>query len=453
MKTAVKSLIEFVLSLRQFVVEDIWRLDFRRLSPVKALFLRHTRIALIVAKRFVHDRLLVRAAALVYATLLSIVPLLAVMFSLLKAFGYHNELGTSLTRLLAPLGEQAVQKIVPPVINFVENANLTALGAVGFLIFLLSSISIINNMERSFNDVWRVQKSRSLHRRIGEYLSVLVLGPALAFVVIAATTSLQNYSLLRAIRKIPVVEFFTTNLGPFLASWVVFYFLLVFIPNTKVRIRSALYGALIAGTLWQLMNFVFARFIVISYQSGTKAALYASFAFFPLFLVWMYFSWTAVLLGAEITHVHQNLKKTTWEEQAKPVSRRLEESIAIKLMLSISQKFRKNEKAPTQSELAETLHIPEYAANSVLHRLLELGLVNVIGQEKARYAPAKSLDTLNLREILEKLYSYGSADSQEERDDAISRLAGEIQAECDKAWKKAFADTSIRDLLERIDKG
>jgi membrane protein len=453
MKAAVKSLIEFISSLRQFVVEDIWRLDFRRLSPIKAFFLRHARIVLIVAKRFIQDRLLVRAAALVYATLMSIVPLLAVMFSLLKGFGYHNELEPFLSRLLAPLGEQAVQKIVPPIVNFVGNADVTALGAVGFMIFLLSSISIINNMERSFNDVWRVQKSRSLHRRIGEYLSVLILGPALALVVIAATTSLQNYALMRTIREIPVIEIFANSISPFLASWIVFYFLLVFIPNTKVKIRSALYGALIAGTLWQLMNSVFARFIVISYQSGTKGALYASFAVFPLFLVWVYFSWAVVLLGAEFTHVHQNLRQTTWEEQAKPISRRMEESIAIKIMLLISQKFHKNEKAPTQSDLSESLQIPGYAVDHVLSRLLELELVNVIDQEEVRYAPAKSLDTLSLREIMEKLRTYGTAESKADKDDAISRLVDEIQDKYDKALKKAFADTSIRDLLGRIDKG
>lgn len=453
MKTAIRSLIEFISSLRQFLIEDIWRLDFRRLSPIKALFLKHARIVIIVAKRFIKDRLLVRAAALVYATLLSIVPLLAVMFSLLKGFGYHNELEPFLTRLLAPLGEQAVQKIVPPIVNFVGNASFTALGAAGFMIFLLSSISIINNMERSFNDVWRVRKSRSFYRRIGEYLSVLILGPVLAFVVIAATTSLQNYALLKTIRGIPVIEIFANSIAPFLASWVVFYFLLIYVPNTKVKIRSALYGALIAGTLWQLMNSVFARVIVLSYQSGIKAALYASFAVFPLFLIWVYFSWTIVLLGAEFTHVHQNLKKTTWEEQAKPISRRLEESLAVKIMLLIGQKFRKNEKAPTQSDLLESLQAPGYAVDHVLSRLVELKLVNLIDSEEVRYTPARSLDTMKLRELIENLRTYGTPEALGEKDDDIDRIAEEIQDKYDRALKKAFADTSIRDLIDKIDKG
>ena len=409
---------------------------------------------LIVAKRFGQDRLLVRAAALVYATLLSIVPILAVMFSLLKGFGYHKELEPFLMRLLAPLGEQAVMKIVPPVTSFVENANLTALGAVGFIFFLLSSISIINNMERSFNDVWRVQKSRRLHRKIGEFLSVLILGPVLAFVVIAATTSLQNHALMRTIREIPVIEIFSNRIAPFLASWAVFYFLLVFIPNTKVKIRSAVYGALIAGTLWQVMNFFFSRIIVVSYQSGSKAALYASFAVFPLFLVWVYFSWTAVLLGAELTYVHQNLKQTVWEEQAEPISPRQEESIAIKILLIISQKFHNNEKPPTLSELTETLEVSGYAVGYVLRRLQEINLVNVIGhQEEARYVPAKSPDTLRLHEIMEKLRTCGKTIPAKGKDRVISRLVDEIQDDYDKAIKKDFADTSLRELLDRIDKG
>lgn len=246
---------------------------------------------------------------LVCATLLSIVLLLAVMFSLLKGYGYHNELEPFLNSILKPLGEQAVQTIVLTIVNFVGNANIAALGAFGFLFFLLSSISIVNTMERAFNDLWRVQKTRNFYRRIGDYLSVLIIGPVLALAVIAVTTSLQNYKLIRALNEIPIVEILANRAAPIITYWIVFCFLYTFIPNTKVRFISALYGAVIAGTLWELMNTVFAKFIVISYQSGAKTALYTSFAVFPLFLVWFFFSWTVVLLGSEISYVHQNLDK------------------------------------------------------------------------------------------------------------------------------------------------
>ncbi|UCE41403.1 MAG: YihY/virulence factor BrkB family protein [Candidatus Aminicenantes bacterium] len=453
MKVSLKSLIQSISSLRQFVIVDIWRLDFRRLSPIKARFLRYVEIILIVVKRSIQNRLLVRSAALVYATLMSIVPLLAVVFSLLKGFGYHNALEPFLTRLLAPLGEQAVQRIIPPIVKFVGNANLTTLGAIGFLVFLLSSISIIKKMELSFNDVWCVRKKRGLHRRIGDYLSILIIGSVLVITAIAVTASLQNYVLLKTIREIPVIKILANITASMMATWVVFFFVLVFVPNTKVKIKSALYGAMIAGTLWQAMNFFFARVIVISYQSGAKAALYASFAVFPMLLVWIYFSWTIVMLGTGFTYVHQNLKRITWEEKVKSISPRFEESIALKIMLIVSQKFYKNEKAPTHSDLSESLQIPLDAVDRIIIRLLRLGLVNVIGRGEARYAPVKSLEALRLREILEKLRTYGGSELLGDKDDPINQLVGEIQNKYDKTLKKAFADISIRDLLDRIDKG
>jgi membrane protein len=451
MNFSLKSIISFISSLRQFILEDIWRLDFSKFSPFKVFLIKQVQIIFHVARRFQQDRLMVRAAALVYATLLSIVPLLAVTFSLLKGFGYHNELEPFLKRLLTPLGEQAIQTIVPTTVNFVGNANVAALGAFGFIFFLLSSISIVNNMERAFNDVWSVEKARSVHRRIGDYLSVLILGPVLAFAVLAVTASLHDYIFSKTIINIPLIETLIDKATPYITSWIVFCFLYIFIPNTKVRFPSALYGALIAGTIWQLINFIFSRFIVTSYQSGAKAALYASFAVFPLFLVWLYFSWTVVLLGAETAYVHQNRKKIIWEKWTKRISWRLEESIALKIMLIASQKFCQDERAPTLSDLAEYLQIPEQAADKVLDMLIELGLVNAIGREEERFAPAKCLEGLSLPEILTKLRAYGIPDRRGGRDDAITHLVDEIQSQNEQALKHVFDDTTLRDLLSKID--
>jgi membrane protein len=305
-------------------------------------------------------------------------------------------------------------------------------------------------MERAFNDVWSVEKARSLHRRIGDYLSVLILGPVLAFAVLAVTASLHDYIFSKTIINIPLIETFIDKVTPYITSWVVFCFLYIFIPNTKVRFPSALYGAVIAGTVWQLLNFIFSRFIVTSYQSGAKAALYASFAVFPLFLVWLYFSWTIVLSGAEIAYVHQNRKKITWEKRTKRVSWQMEESVALKIMLIISQKFCQNERAPTLSDLADYLQIPEQAIDKVLAILIDLELVYAIGPGEERFAPAKCLEALSLREIMVKLRTYGIPDPTDGRDDAISRLVEEVKSQTDQALKQTFKDITLRALLDEI---
>ncbi len=161
-----KQRLNFLSSLNHFLTEGIWKIDLSKLSPLKAFFLKHLRIGILVVRRFIKNRVKVRASALVYATLMSIVPLLAVVFSLLKGFGYHNQLEPFLTRMLEPLGDQAIQLIVPNIMNFVGSAKVAALGTIGFLVFLVASISIVKNMELAFNDIWEVESKRSFREAI-----------------------------------------------------------------------------------------------------------------------------------------------------------------------------------------------------------------------------------------------------------------------------------------------
>ncbi|MCK4932795.1 MAG: YihY/virulence factor BrkB family protein [Candidatus Aminicenantes bacterium] len=441
--------VNFISSLNHFLTEDLWKIDFRRLPPFKAFFLKHLRIGILVIRRFIKNRVKVRASALVYATLMSIVPLLAVVFSLLKGFGYHNQLEPFLNRVLEPLGTQAIQVIVPNIMNFVGNAKVAALGTIGFLVFLVASISIVKNMELAFNDIWGVESKRSLR----DYLSILILFPAMAFTVLAVTASLRNYALVREVSDIPVIQMLETKAAPLILGWIVLLFLLIYIPNTKVRFLSALYGAIIAGTIWQLLNVYFTRFYVGYYEKGIMAALYASFVIFPLFLIWLYLSWLIVLLGTEIAYVHQNLNKITWDEQREDVSWRVKESVALKTILLISQKFFQNKKAPSQTDLAEYLDLPQYAVSRLLFVLSDLGLVNVIGGREARYAPAKPLETSSLREAIEKLRSYGALHKSKKQDDPISLLVEEMQGHHEKLLREAFPDTSIRELMNRLNEG
>jgi membrane protein len=378
---------------------------------------------------------------------MSLVPFLAVVFSLLKGFGYHNELEPLLNRVLNPLGEQAVQAIVPTIMNFVENARVAALGGVGFLVFLISSINVVKNLERAFNDIWQVERKRRWHA----HLSGILLIPLAIFIVLSVAASIRNYSLVGMMSSIPSIRLLVNKGAPLIFTWLVFLFFLNFIPNTKVRLLSSLYGAVIAGCLWQLLNFSFASFFVGFYNRGTMAAVYASFVVVPLFLIWLYFSWMIVFLGAEITFVHQNLHKITWERQSENVSWRLKESATLKTILFIGHRFFHGQKAPTQSELAEFLNVPEYTLSKMLSRLSALGLVNVLGRKDPRYVPAKSLETLSLLETLEKIRDYGTLFKQIDQGDSISRVVEDLQERHEKALKEVFAKTEIRTLLDKID--
>jgi len=448
MDTLLKPFLDFIASFRQFISEDIWNQDFTKLSRLRAFAYRQLQIIYLVARAFFQDRLLVRASALVYATLLSIVPLLAVMFSLLKGFGFTNRLEPFLNQLLDPLGEQAKNIIVPNIVHFVENVNVGALGAAGFLILLVSVLSIINNIERAFNDIWKVKRTRSLQRRFSDYLSVLIIGPVLIIAVLGVTASLQSNSFVQAITHNTLIRVFFNKTAPFVATWIAFYFLFTFVPNTKVQISSAFIGALISGSLWQVSNWFFAHFIVSSYQTGTKAAIYAGFATLPLFLVWLFISWAVVLLGSEISYAHQNVGKISWEEKAAEYSQHFLESIALKILLFCGEKYYRGETAPTSNDIADKFNIPERVVNQVITKLLSTRLLLLLDEESSRYVPGQSIETLKVKDVLHRLRNSGLDNIDSKTDeDHISTAVARVQSEMDKTLAQKFGEMSLKDLL------
>jgi membrane protein len=445
MDTLLKPILEFLASLHQFLAKDIWRLDFNKVSRARAIFYRQVLLLYLVARAFVQDRLLVRASALVYATLLSIVPLLAVMFSLLKGFGITDQLEPTLKGMLAPLGPQAVDTLVGPIVNSVNSVSVSAIRAIGLILLFVAVLSIINNIERAFNDIWKIQKVRSLQRRISDYLSILLLGPVLVFTVVIL---LQKYTVVQTISDLPFLRSIANFLIPYIASWLLFFFLITFVPNTRVRLSSALVGAIIGGTLWQLANLFFARFIVTSYQIGSKAALYAGFAALPLFLIWLFISWATVLLGAEFAYAHQNITKISWEIRNDRYSEMYREAIALNMLILTGEKFLKGEPAPNRMDLADQFAIPERLANQILQELVDQGMLNIVDEEKSRYAPAKSLDSLKISDILRSRRTYGISIFPESKNDITDNLVRRIQEQFDDSLDKTFAELTLRDLIE-----
>jgi membrane protein len=313
------------------------------------------------------------------------------------------------------------------------------------ILLFVAVLSIINNIERAFNDIWKIKKVRSLQRRISDYLSILMLGPVLVFTVIIL---LQKYAVVKTITDLPLIRSTVNFLIPYVASWLLFLFLITFVPNTRVRLASALVGAIVGGTLWQLANLFFARFIVTSYQIGSKAALYAGFAVLPLFLIWLFISWATVLLGAEFAYAHQNISKISWEIRNEHYSEIYKEAIALNMLVLSGEKFLKGEQAPNRIELADQFAIPERLANQILQELVDQRLLNIIDEEKSRYAPAQSLDTLKISDILRSRRTYGISNFPESKNDVADNIVRRIQEQFDDSLDSTFAALTLRDLIE-----
>jgi membrane protein len=294
--------------------------------------------AIVIANaRYRNDVLNLQAMSLTYSTLLSLVPFLAVMFSVLKAFGVQNVLEPFLAQMLQPLGAEA-SAVTNKIINFVQNIRIGILGAAGLAMLFYTVVSLVAKIEDALNQIWRSPHSRSWGQRTTAYLSVVLVGPVMVFTALALTASAQSYWLVARLFKIGFVSYvftLTTSVMPFVLLCATFTFLYKFIPYTKVRLRSALVGGAAAGILWQLVGMGFAAFVA---NSAQYAAIYSSFAIMIVFLIWLYVGWLIFLVGAEVAYFHQHPHAFIREALHGTGGHRFQEWLALSAMVEITRR-------------------------------------------------------------------------------------------------------------------
>ncbi|MGH8237821.1 MAG: YihY/virulence factor BrkB family protein, partial [Steroidobacteraceae bacterium] len=301
--------------------------------------------------------LTLRGMSLVYTTLLSIVPLIAVSFSVLKGLGYHRQLEPVLYTFLEPLGDRATE-LTRQITTFVDNVRGDVLGAISVIFLLYTTLSMIQKVEESFNFVWRVEQPRSLMRRVSEYVSVMLVGPAL---IVAAYGLIATFSHTRPIQALAQYEPFGTvlvalgNLTTYVLVTGVFTFLYAFLPNAKVLFRAALIGGVFAGVVWAATGMIFASFVV---QATRTIVIYASFAIVIVALIWLHVSWLILLLGAQLSFYVQNPQYLRPGRGEIQLNASLRERVALSIMCLIVSDYCAASHRWNTNRLAEHLDLP-----------------------------------------------------------------------------------------------
>jgi membrane protein len=271
-------------------------------SSVTRLATPASAFAVALWRKYVADEIGLRAMSLVYTTILSLVPFLAVTFSVLKAFGVQNQVEPMLAQALSPLGADAAE-ISRRVVAFVNNLRVGVLGAFGVAGLLYTAVSLVGTIENSLNHIWSARQGRTLAVKFRDYLSVIMVAPVLTFSALALTASAQSQTLVqRALELAPFLTVLATRFMPHLILAAGFTLLYKFLPTARVSWRAALIGGIVAGVGWKLAGTAFAAFVA---GSGRYAAIYSSFAIVILFLVWLYVSWLIVLVGGEVAYFCQ----------------------------------------------------------------------------------------------------------------------------------------------------
>ncbi len=428
-----------------FMKGDIWRVRLKDLPRKQSFLIKQLRIFLLSVRGFAEDKCQLRASALTFYSLISIVPVAAMAFGIAKGFGFEKHLQRELLEQF-----QGQEEIITRVITF-ANSLLTntkggVIAGVGIVVLFWAVIKVLWNIETSFNDIWGIREPRSLGRKFSDYLSVILLCPTLMIISSSVTVFITTHVTL-IMEKIALLGIFSPlisfvlNVLPYGIIWILFSFLYIFMPNTKVSFRSGILAGIIAGTIYQIVQFGY-----ITFQVGAAKynAIYGSFAALPLFLIWLQLSWLIVLFGAEFSFAHQNVDTYEFEPDSLKISGSFKRLLSLQISHLLVSNFSEGGRPLTATQISHRLEIPIRLAHQILFELTACGIVSDTQTQEHKepgYQPARDINTLTIQFVIDSLEDRGT-DSIPVAKTAESEALSEIL--------RAFRDEVAQSLSNRL---
>jgi membrane protein len=423
----------------------IWGAPTEKRSRAEEWALKSVRLVIVLARDLTHGQLTLRAMGLVYTTLLAIVPLLAISFSVLKAFGVHNQVEPMLLGFLEPLGEKGVE-ITARILDFIENMNVGVLGSVGLALLLYTAVSLVHKVEEAFNYIWHVHRGRSIGERFSRYISALMVGPILIFAALGVTAGAMSLAIVREAMEIEAVGWLALQAGrlvPYVLLAAAFTFLYMFIPNIRVRIGPALIGGLIGGIAWQSAGWAFAQFAAASTR---YAAIYSGFAILILFMLWLYLSWLILLFGSSVSFYVQWPEYVVKNGGEVRLSNRMSERLVLVIMSLIGRCHLEGRTPWTLDALSRQLRIPIRPVDNVLIALRECNILTTTGDEPPGWLPVRDLAQVSVKEVIDTVRTFG--ENEYLRPEALRgpESVERLLRRAEDAADTALRDTTIMDL-------
>ena len=392
----------------RFFQKDIWRITEGDISSFRFLWLEVLKKVVLAIRFFTAKRVLQKASALTYSTLLAIVPISAVVFAIARGFGYNKYIEIWFRNAFESQ-PQVAEVIIGFVNSYLVHTKSGVFLGIGLIFMLYTVLMLVSNVEDAFNEIWQVKKPRSIFRTFTDYLAMFFVFPIIIVVtsgisIFMATIadSMPDFMLLG-----PTIRFLI-DLLPYVLMSGMFIALYVFMPNTHVKVTSAIIPGVLAGIAMQGLQifYIHAQMFLSGYN-----AIYGSFAALPLFMLWLQISWTICLFGAELCYTNQNLDYYDYDANTGEVSHRYKIMLATLLMSRICRRFANGQKPLSALELREQTTIPIRFVNELLFELTEAGLiVEITNDEKgetSRYMPAEDLSNLSLGVMMDRLESKG----------------------------------------------
>jgi len=432
-----------------FLKTDIWRIHLKNYPPSKSFLLRQLRIIVLAVRGFDEDKCKFRASALTFYSLLSVVPVIAMMFGIAKGFGLEKRVQTELMQKM-----QAQKEVAEKIINFanslLENASGGFIAGIGVVFLFWTIIKVLSNIEKSFNDIWGVKTPRSIGRRFSDYLSMMLICPFL-LVMASSVTVVISSQIKVVIQKFSVFSaigpfiLFVLKLLPYCTIWIMFTFVFIFMPNTKVKLKAGLLAGVVAGTIFQITQWIYINFQIGAAKYG---AIYGSFAALPLFLLWLQISWLVILFGAELSFAHQNVETYEFEQDYLAASYSFKKLLSLLITHLLVKSFCKGEQPWHAERISHTLEIPIRLVRQILFELTQAGILSEVRKNNGKdvaYQPAIDVAKITVKYVVEALEQQGSSaipvkqtSELNKLSDCLSAFAGDIE--------KSPANILLKDL-------
>ena len=394
------------IRIKTFLNEDIW--ESTPSSPLEGLVYKILKVAFVSISAISKDKVFLRASALTFYSLLSIAPFLAMVFGISKGFGFENALRTIILDRFKGQ-EEVATRLIEISTRMLENVKGGVVAGIGLFFLIYTSLKILSHMENAMNDIWYVDNSRGLWKKLNDYIAIMFIGTLVwilssAFIVGIATevkVLLSKISILNAISPAIYIGF---RFIPICVIWISFTFLYSVIPNTRVAFTSSLIGGITGGSIYQIFQWGYIKLQIHVLKYNT---VYGSFAALPMFFIWLNISWLIFLFGAEISYAYQNHESYRSEEVLKNLNHSKKRLLELAILHLIIQKFKNEEPPPTLSDISEQLHIPASLVDAMLDELQGAGLINRLEGDRKVFQIAKDPDNITIKSAMERLDKKG----------------------------------------------
>lgn len=441
--------ISWILDLIKRLNDAIWQTPLSEISKGKTFIFKQLRIILLAARGFSNDKVSLQASALTFYSLLSVIPIAAIVFAIAKGFGLDKNLEQLIIDKFQS-EQEVLNWLLQNATNAIEKTRGGYIAGIGVIILFWSAMSLLNHIESSFNHIWQIRSSRPWYRKFTDYLTIMLIAPV--FIILSSSitvfisTELTDYMM-----KAPILDFFKPvisflfRFAPYFLSWITLTILFIIMPNAKVKFVPALISGIIAGTILQGIQWLY---IDLQFGITKLSAIYGSFAAVPLFIIWIQTSWIVVLLGAEISFANQNISRYELESEALNISNYQKRALVLMIMHIIIRNFIMGEKPISAEYIAVNLKIPVRLSRDILQDLSSANLVSIIheNEEKERlYQPALDVNRLTVSYVFSRLDKKGVEQIMVIRNKDYEKIISMLE-KFDKLIAKSDSNILIKDL-------